>query len=120
MAIDRIIKASQPEAEADGDFDQGAGVAVLVKDSGEKLYYIVAVNDDDVEQQFIKGRKLYVNARPSSSGTQSKWYLSNQKKGELRLVRKFRFVLHHKSGNRIIPKKVRREFRNLPYIFGKQ
>jgi hypothetical protein len=119
VAIDRLLKTIQPAgAEVNGKFGQDAGVAMEKDEFGYEHYFIIAVNNEDAEQGTVSGKKLFKNARPKSGGTQAKWYLSRQNTGELKLIRKFKFIIHHKTGYPIIPQCVRREFRELPYIFG--
>ena len=96
-----------------------AAIAYKVNSVGNELYYVVEFDEDD-EGNGSDERRLFVNSRPNCPGTQAKWYLSHKKIKDVKISTKFRFEIHHKTGHKVIPTVVRREFRLVPSIFGKQ
>lgn len=114
-------KAKQPTggSHENAKFSDNAAIVYKVDSIGREHYYVVKFDDED-EGDGSKERRVYVNSRPNCPGTQAKWHLSQKKIKDVHISTKFIFEIHHKTGHKVIPTVVRREFRIIPSIFGKQ
>jgi hypothetical protein len=123
VGIERLIKAKQPAggSHRDATFADNAAIVYRLDSVGNAHYYVVNADDED-EGNGSEERRVYVNSRPNCPGTQAKWYLSQttMKMKDMHISTKFRFEIHHKTGHKVIPTVVRRKFRLIPALFGKQ